>query len=355
MPTDDYGSPLPPRVAEPEVSEEAILRATGHDWDHWLRILDERGIDGFSHRDAAAWLRTELGVDGWWAQAITVGFERARGLRAAYQVGDTFSVGVSKTLPVPVEHVWPAFADEEARSRWLEPGLLRLRTAQPGRTARFDVAGGSSRVVVGLTAKGDAKTSIAIQHERLGSADAVEERRAFWRERLAALGELLAAGPATSAAGAVPAPAPAGAAARPPARAPDSASAGAPASPLDEYLLGIDPAPAPLVVELDRLVRAAAPELGAAVKYRMLTYAIDGNWWRWVCAVSVTKKAVNLRLLYGTRLESGIGILRPGSSHLANLDLVPGAPLDADLVTRLVREAVARHAEFLAAESSATS
>jgi hypothetical protein len=84
----------------------------------------------------------------------------------------------------------------------------------------------------------------------------------------------------------------------------------------------------------------------------MLTYAIDGNWWRWVCAISVTKKAVNLRLLYGTRLASGAGVLRPGTSHLANLDVAPGAPLDTDLVTRLVRDAVARHPEFLAAERS---
>ncbi len=82
----------------------------------------------------------------------------------------------------------------------------------------------------------------------------------------------------------------------------------------------------------------------------MLTYAIDANWWRWVCAISVTKHAVNLRLLYGTRLDAGAGVLRPGTSHLANLDLLPGAPLDADLVSRLVHEAVARHADFLVEE-----
>lgn len=337
MTSEPGGAPLPPRVTEPEVSEEAIVRATGRGWDDWLRILDERGIEGFSHRDTAAWLRTELGVDGWWAQAITVGFERARGLRAAHQVADGFSVGVSKTLPVSSGRLWSAFADEAARSRWLEPGLLRPRTAQPERTARFDVAGESSRVVVGLTAKGDAKTSVTIQHERIASAAEVEERRAFWKARLAALGELLAAET------------------MPDSDAPAPAAATLPDSALDEFLLGVDPASAPLVVELDRLVRAAAPELGAAVKYRMLTFAIGGNWWRWVCAISVTKQAVNLRLLYGTRLESGVGILRPGSSHLANLDIAPGAALDADLVTRLVREAVERHPEFLAAEGSARS
>lgn len=119
---------------------------------------------------------------------------------------------------------------------------------------------------------------------------------------------------------------------------------------LEEYLAGIDPAKADLVVELDRLVRAAAPELDVAIKYRMLTYALDANWWRWVAAIGVTKQAVNLRLLYGTRLESGLGVLRPGSSHLATLDLRPGDPVDGSLVARLVREAVARHPEFLAAE-----
>lgn len=129
---------------------------------------------------------------------------------------------------------------------------------------------------------------------------------------------------------------------------------GAPAGALAEFLAGVDPAKVGLVVELDGLVRATAPALEAAVKYRMLTYALDANWWRWVVAISTTKQAVNLRFLYGTRLERGAGILRPGSSHLANLDLVPGAQLDANLARGLVREAVARHPAFLEAERGAT-
>jgi hypothetical protein len=127
----------------------------------------------------------------------------------------------------------------------------------------------------------------------------------------------------------------------------EASSAPMAGNPLDAYLDGVDAARAPLVRELDRLVRTTAPQLGAAVKYRMLTYAIDANWWRWVCAISVTKQAVNLRFLYGTRLDAGAGVLRPGTSHLATLDLVPDAPFDEDLVTRLVGEAVARHAGFL--------
>jgi uncharacterized protein YndB with AHSA1/START domain len=341
---------LPPRIAEPEVSEEAIVRGTGRGWDDWLRLLDARGIDGFSHRDTAAWLAAEQGLTSWWAQSITIGFERARGLRAAHQLADGFSVGVAKTFGVPVEWLWAAFADEAGRSRWLEPGLLRERTAQPGRSARFDVAGGPSRVAVSLASKGEAKTAVTVQHERLAAAADVEERRAFWKERLAALADLLAAESAPRQTGP-------GAARPAGAETAAIATAAAPpaASPLEEYVAGVDPAKAGLVVELDRLVRGAAPELDVAVRYRMLTYALDANWWRWVAAISVTKHAVNLRLLYGTRLASGVGVLRPGSSHLANLDLVPGAPVDADLVAGLVREAVARHPEFLASEAGAAS
>ncbi len=140
-----------------------------------------------------------------------------------------------------------------------------------------------------------------------------------------------------------------------PERAAPARDAAEPAHPpLEEYLAGIDPSRAPLVRELDRLVLEAAPEVDAAVKYRMLTYAIGRDWWRWVVAIGVTKSAVHLRFLYGTRLEAGAGVLRPGSSHLATLDLAPerapGAGLDADLIIRLVGEAVARHAGFLSEE-----
>lgn len=40
--------------------------------------------------------------------------------------------------------------------------------------------------------KGRRKSTVAIQHERLPDADAVEEMRAFWKERLTRLGEILA-------------------------------------------------------------------------------------------------------------------------------------------------------------------
>jgi uncharacterized protein YndB with AHSA1/START domain len=184
-------APLPPRVAEPEVSDEAVRKATGRDWDGWLRVLDERGITGFSHPATARWLVDEHGISGWWAQSVTVGYERARGLRARHETKDGFSVGVSKTVATDVVRLWDAFTDEDERARWLEPGTLRTRTATPHRTARFDFGDGPSRVVVGFTPRDDGRATVAVQHERLASAAEVEAMRVFWRTHLQALAELL--------------------------------------------------------------------------------------------------------------------------------------------------------------------
>lgn len=70
---------------------------------------------------------------------------------------------------------------------------MRERTSQPGRSARFDWEDGATRVNVGFTANGEAKSQAAVEHERLPDAQAAEAAKARWRERLTALKELLEA------------------------------------------------------------------------------------------------------------------------------------------------------------------
>ncbi len=55
---------------------------------------------------------------------------------------------------------------------------------------RFDFRDGSTRVHAYFTAKGLAKASVQLQHERLPDSGTVEEVRAFWGERLARLAAL---------------------------------------------------------------------------------------------------------------------------------------------------------------------
>jgi hypothetical protein len=180
-------SPLPPRQAEPEVSEESVRQATGRGWDDWFRILDDRGLEGFSHRDTARWLVSAHHIEGWWAQTVTIGYERARGLRKPHQNAEGFEVSVSKTFPLPVEAVWEAVSTPERRVEWVGDVELDERSSRAPRYARFEVPGDASRVLLSVDPKGEAKSTLTVTHGRLADGEAVEARRAFWREHLAIL------------------------------------------------------------------------------------------------------------------------------------------------------------------------
>jgi uncharacterized protein YndB with AHSA1/START domain len=178
---------LLPRIAEPTHSEEAVHKATGKGWDHWFRILDRWEAVDRPHKEIAQYLIEKQGVPGWWAQAVTVSYERARGLRAANQAKGGYQVNVSKTIPVSIERVFRAVVKPGRRDPWIEPGTLKVRTSTEPKSARFDFKDGSSRVMVWFESKGQAKTTVGIMHERLKDAKSVEEMRAFWKERLARL------------------------------------------------------------------------------------------------------------------------------------------------------------------------
>lgn len=120
-------------------------------------------------------------------------------------------------------------------------------------------------------------------------------------------------------------------------------------STLDGYVEGIDQGFAPLVRELDRIVTTTSPDLVAAVKYRILMYALKGDYRAWVCAIDVTTKAVCLRFLYGALMDDPRGVLRPGTSSLQTIDFASPEEIEPGLVALYVAEAVARHDEFRAA------
>lgn len=181
----------PTSTFEPPVSEEAITKATGRGWQRWLELLDEWGAVTRPHPEIARWLASEHEVPSWWAQSITVAYEQARGLRARGQHADGWAATASKTVAVPVDQLFDAFHDEALRERWLPGAELRLRTATRPRSARFDWEDGSTRVIVGFTQLSEAKSRVAIEHERLPDADTAQEMKAWWREHVAMLKRLL--------------------------------------------------------------------------------------------------------------------------------------------------------------------
>jgi uncharacterized protein DUF4287 len=191
LPAEEDAAPAAPAY-EPAMSPDAVRSATGREWDEWFALLDEWGASDRPHKAIAAWLVAEHGVPGWWAQNVTVEYERSRGLRAPGSGRDgLFSVGASRTVAVPVDRLYEAFVDPEVRERWLPGDRVRERTVLPHRSARFDWEGGPTRLVVGFAEKGPAKAQVALAHERVPDAEVASELKAYWRERLGVLKALL--------------------------------------------------------------------------------------------------------------------------------------------------------------------
>jgi hypothetical protein len=175
-------------------SEETIRNRTGQGWEQWFDLLDESGVGERAHKEIATWLREERGVDGWSSQSITVGYERARGLRAPGEKADGFAVTATRTIAVPVQRLFDSFEDEAARERWLPGAEMSTRTATAPKTARYDWEDGTTRLIVGFDDLGDAKSRVALSHERLPDAETADEMKAWWRERLATLKSQLEGG-----------------------------------------------------------------------------------------------------------------------------------------------------------------
>lgn len=173
-------------------SDRAVHKATGKTWGEWKTVIDDWGGAGKPHPEIAKFLEGDHGLDGWWAQGVTVGYERMIGRRAVGQRNDgSFSASVSKTINASADQVHAALADADQRIKWLEDGVVSLRTASVPKSARFDDHEAGVIIAAFLTAKGDEKTSLQIQAEKLAIKEAGDEWKAAWRPRLAKLAEFL--------------------------------------------------------------------------------------------------------------------------------------------------------------------
>lgn len=169
------------------VSDAVIRERTGRGWEEWFELLDGWGAAQRPAKQTRRWLVEEHGLESWGSQAVAIGFERARRLRAIGEHADGFTITATKTVAVPVEELYDAFTDDALRERWLPGAQLRERTATRPRSARFDWADDGTRVVVTFVAKEERKGMVALSHERIAGAEEAERLKVFWRERIGVL------------------------------------------------------------------------------------------------------------------------------------------------------------------------
>ena len=172
---------------------DAILKEkTGCTWERWVKALDSHKAYTWPHREIAKYVTEKYRVPGWWAQTVTVGYERIKGLRAVGQRRDgSFEANKSKTFAVPLARLYRAFHNRRTRARWLPAVDLTVRTATREKSMRITWPDRSS-VVIGFTRLGPKKSQVALTHEKLGDRDSATRMKQYWSGRLRALEEVFA-------------------------------------------------------------------------------------------------------------------------------------------------------------------
>jgi len=183
---------LPDLPALAGMSDGSIAAKTGRTWREWVRALDDDNAAALPHREIARLVHEKHGIGEWWAQTVTVGFERIKGLRERGQRRDgTFEANKSRTFSVPVHTLYKAWSGAAARCRWLDDVKPTVRTATPPKSMRLQWPDGTL-VLVGFTAKGAGKSSVSVSHTKLRDKAASQQAKTYWTERLNALASVVA-------------------------------------------------------------------------------------------------------------------------------------------------------------------
>lgn len=190
------------------VSDERVIEKTGKSLAHWFKQLDRFGAKSAGHTATARHLVEEHSVPSWYAQSITVAYERAHGIRAMHQIsGGSFGVSVSKVVAAPVEQIADAFNTASARRTWLPRGspLTRPLAAASAMTVRDPKSArmrwrnpDSSITEVSVDARPGGKAAVVAQTRGLSGREVVETLRPSWRSALEGLKSFVEGGSGVS-------------------------------------------------------------------------------------------------------------------------------------------------------------
>jgi hypothetical protein len=113
-----------------------------------------------------------------------------------------------------------------------------------------------------------------------------------------------------------------------------------------QWLARLDTPTRAEVEEVGQAVTETDPRMEGAVKWGRLTYALEGNWHHWLCAVAVSKKATRLVFHKGALLEDRSGLLDGSGRYVREMPL-SAALQNSDAVVALVRSAIRHETDML--------
>jgi hypothetical protein len=103
---------------------------------------------------------------------------------------DGYRAYASKTVNVPVETLFAAWTDDDTRRRWLGGHPVTIRGTTPNKSLR--ARWGNMPIDVRFESKGEAKSSVSIDHRGIASEEEAASLKAAWGAALESLKALLA-------------------------------------------------------------------------------------------------------------------------------------------------------------------
>jgi hypothetical protein len=169
---------------QPDISDEAVLQATGRSWREWLSLLAGEEMASKTHEAIIVFLREEHGVPAWWQQVIASCFEESIGRRSEHEMDDGFQAHVTRTLAMPQAVAFAAWTDENERAKWLRRGDFEPTTVREPGTVRGKWVPDGSRVDVELVAVDESRCELAITHRKLASEALGARMQQLWQQSL---------------------------------------------------------------------------------------------------------------------------------------------------------------------------
>jgi uncharacterized protein YndB with AHSA1/START domain len=123
---------------------------------------------------------------------IAVEYERSRGGRKKNErPGGTFSVNVTKVIPVSLSKLFAAATSEKTRSDWFPPDVFEETSKTKDKYWRGKWKE-SRKLEFGFYAKGEGKSQITLEIRQLPTEADVEKTRVVWKTAMEKLSGMLA-------------------------------------------------------------------------------------------------------------------------------------------------------------------
>lgn len=166
------------------ISDNTILKVTGLSWIKWTERMGMMGAPKLSHQEIVRLLIATYNVDDWWAQTLTVRYNRANDHKALGQGGDGFyTAAITEDYSGTIDQALDWWQTKINRSTMFgHDDIETSSTTQTGKWRYYRaVLTDKSRVLVGIYQKTPSKAEIGLIHERLATEEIAAGQQLFWK------------------------------------------------------------------------------------------------------------------------------------------------------------------------------